>query len=341
MSHPPIFLEETLVNTGGKKTRRNKSRGNSGDILLISPWNQYDIPKYFIVPTWLSTLKTMSPFRSTYEVLAQDFRSRGIPTNAPGFCDDPSFLAVERSDPGYLNNYAAFIAKRPYTPEYLSRAQATISKAASLLHSELIQTGRLGACVDISGILSRILDREGIWNCGVKGSLTVTFPSETGIKPRYFWSVDHGNFVAGHAWVFAPPYTVLDVSVKQQPYGEKECAFLPETVLSVETTPATVDVEDIVSPSARMEMLRHGVPPSQHLYYGAPCIPDIFSAFPPISVPGLHGATLKYSPVAIHAPDGSFEEMRNMTFNGLTPWELYSSKLSAKLHGSDVGPHLA
>lgn len=276
--------------------------------------------------------RPMSPFRKTHEELASDFRARGIPINIPGFCDHPSFLAVERDNPSYLNHYAAFVAKKTYDPEYLEHAKIIVAKAASLLHKELVDNGRLGACVDISGILGRILDGEGIWNCTIKGSLTVTFPPEAKKESRYFWSVDHGNFIAGHAWIYAPPYTVVDIAVKQQPYDEDEYIYLPETVLSAERKQVMVKVDDIVSPSARAEMLAHGVPPDQHLYIAAQYIPDIFESFPAVSIKGLQGATLKYSPAAVHALDGTFEGMKNMSFNGLTPWELYSSKLRHLIH---------
>jgi len=124
---------------------------------------------------------------------------------------------------------------------------------------------------------------------------------------------------------------VVDISVKQQPYKKKELAYLPDTVLSMEKSPAPVEVGDIVSPSAQAEMFAHGIPPDQHLHVAACHIPEIFNSFPAVYVPGLLGAMLKYSPVAIQAPNGSFEEMRNMNFNGLTPWELYTTKLLDKL----------
>ena len=137
--------------------------------------------------------------------------------------------------------------------------------------------------------------------------------------------------MAGHAWVFAPPFTVVDISVKQQTFGKKERIYLPDTVLSTETRHAHVDADDIVSPAARMEMSANGVPSDQHLFVVTRLIPDILSAFPPIAEPGLLGATLKYSPVAIHAPDGSLEQMRCMTFDKLTPFEIYTSKVRAAL----------
>ena len=278
----------------------------------------------------------MVHFTATYSELERDFKRRGIPTHAPGFCDHPNFLAFESHDPTYLNNYAAFVARKVYDNAYLSRARTVISKSAELLYQELLRHGRLGACVDISGILSRILDREGVWNCPIKGSLTINFPPEAGLETSYFWSVDHGDFVAGHAWVFAPPFSVVDVAVKRQPYNPLKLPYLPEIVLSEDRRNISVDIEDIVSPSACAEMLAHGVPAASFLDVAAPQLKDMLQVFPAISVDGFQGSHLKYSPVAIGLPDKPLEEMRNMDFDGRTPWELYNEMFRGRLDGGNV-----
>ena len=275
----------------------------------------------------------MNPFDLSIDELAELFRRLEIPTSDPGFCDHPSFLELERQNPELLNLYAAFVARSRYSPEYLERAEVKIRRAAQALHRELLAHGRLGACVDISGILSRILDREGIWNTCVKGSLTISFPPESGIGPRYFWSCDRGEFVAGHAWLLAPPFTVVDISARQQPYEGLESNYIPEYVLSNDSEPTHVEVEDIISPEVRLAMVQQGIPPDRHLEFGARYVPGIFAAIPPIMVPGMDGSSLKYSPVAINAPDCPLEEMRNMDFGGMTPWELYDTKIRAEVAG--------
>ena len=278
----------------------------------------------------------MSVFSSTYESLTEDFRCRGISFDLPGFCDDPLFFEVERGNPHYLNHYAAFVAKRPYEPNYLRRAKAIIDNAVSRLYTELVGHGRLGACVDISEILFRILEQEKIWSCCIKGSLTITFPRKAGIDTLYFWSVDHGNFVAGHAWLCAPPYMVVDISVRLQPYRGNEANYIPDRVMTTDTSPVLVDVDDIVSPSVQWELLAYGIPSDQHLSEVAPLIPDIYNSFPAVVVSGLNGASLKYSPVAIHAPEDKLPDMENMLFRDMTPWQLYHSQFAGKLLGNNV-----
>lgn len=271
-----------------------------------------------------------SPFKLSYATLAAEFGRRGIPTSLPDFCDHPQFLQVENQNPGLLNNFAAFVAKRAYDHAYIARSERLVRELSSLLHAELVANGRDGACVDVSGILLRSLHAEGIWSCEIKGSLTIEFPPESGLQRRYFWSVDHGEFVAGHAWVFAPPYSVVDVAVRQQAHQPPELRYIPDMVLSRSLIQARFEIDDIVSPSARAEMLSLGIPPGKHLE-SAPHVPAIFAAFPATDVHDHRGASLKYIPVAVLAPDGSFEDMRNMSFDGLTPWQLYRSKLAPRL----------
>ena len=199
----------------------------------------------------------------------------------------------------------------------MGRARNVVSKIAALLYQELLRHGRLGACVDISGILSRILDREGIWNCPIKGSLTIEFPLSSALETSYFWSVDLGDFVAGHAWVFAPPFTVVDIiAFKQQSYSPSRLPFFTDMVLSEDHQAVSVEAADIVSPSARAEPLMHGTSPERLLDVSAPQLKDMLRVFPAIAVDGLRSSRLKYSPVAIGLPDKPLEEMRNMEFDG-------------------------
>ena len=153
--------------------------------------------------------------------------------------------------------------------------------------------GRLGACVDISGILVRMLEREGIWSCTITGSLTITFPPISELESKFFWSIDKGNFVAGHAWVFAPPYTVVDIAIKQQDFSREERLHLPEMVLSQSKTPVGVEVNEIISPIARQVLKSHGIPEDNQLSACLPYFPEIFDCFPAIVEHCPNGSQLK------------------------------------------------
>ncbi|MGB8783360.1 MAG: hypothetical protein WCD02_09580 [Terriglobales bacterium] len=157
------------------------------------------------------------PSRAELENL---FRRRGIDFSHPGFCDTPEFQAVERDDPTFLNSYAMYVRRLEFSAEYMDRARAVIQATADFLYAELVADGRRGACVDISGLILRFLEHQGIWCHVTCGALKIEFPQESGIRPKWFFPLMHrdNNAFTGHAWIYAPPYTVVDISVSLQPY---------------------------------------------------------------------------------------------------------------------------
>jgi hypothetical protein len=273
----------------------------------------------------------MVKYTAGFEKIAADFRQRGIPTDKPGFCDHPKFLEAESHDPDYLNNYAAFVATQPYSTDYLHHARGIIDKASRMLHKELETNGRVGACIDMSCILSRILEEEGIWNCGIKGSLTITFPPDSNEEKTYFWSIDQEEFVAAHAWLFAPPFSIVDLAIRQQPYKGKKIDYLPDFVISESTSIVRVETDDIINPSFKERLSVVEVTGDRDLGAFLPHLKEFMRLFPALNVNGVSGAILKYCPVAIHATDTPFEEMRNMDFGGKTPFELYNESFKGRL----------
>ena len=185
--------------------------------------------------------------------------------------------------------------------------------------------------MDIATVLSRILEREGIWNCVVKGSLTLKFPPAAKITPRYFWSIDEGNFTAAHAWVCAPPFYVVDVSVQLQPYAGREARYLPVLVCDEAKSLAEASVEDVVSPDARRFLNLNQLPKERRIHRASPEMAEFISRFPTRQL--YHkGTSLMYVPVATGAPDVPFEEIGSIHLDGGAPYEFYKRTVQPKLH---------
>jgi hypothetical protein len=266
----------------------------------------------------------MTKFYESFESIEDNFKKKDIPFNQPGFYDHPNFIEIERRCPEYLNNYARYVQLRPYSNTYLERAKKEIPIIANELHIELLRDGRQGACVDTSAVLSRILEREGYWNFIVKGSLTITYPKSSRIGKRYFWSVDEGDFVAGHAWVYAPPFYVVDITVKQQPHESGESKWLPDCVLSTNAALAEPTVEDIISPEVRRYLLSHGVQKYHQLEKVNPKMVRFLEVFNTYQVEE-NQTSLKYIPVAVSAPDCPLEEMIGISPKGMSAIETYEN----------------
>lgn len=283
----------------------------------------------------------MTDFAAPFAAIERDFKARRIPLETPGFYDHPSFMEVEKLDPRYLNNYARFVHDRPRDPAYDEYVRQTVPIVARVFHEHLKANSRLGACVDISGVISRALEMEGIWNFVVKGSLTIEFPRKTKITPKFFWSVDSGHFTAAHAWVAAPPYYIVDVAIRLQPYSDGEEEYLPEVICSSADTLTAGTLEDVVSPEVRAYLTSMRIPKSQQLRAASPDTHNFMKAFP-ARLFRFGETAMKFVPVATTAPDTRFQDMHAMLFDGKTGYELYVSDVKTALtqarHAQTITP---
>lgn len=262
-----------------------------------------------------------TPFSAPYEDIVSDFSARGIPTNSPGFFDHPAFLKIERDQPSYLNNYARFVQAQPYSEEYLARARREIPEIARLLHRELLADGRQGACIDLTMMLGKALNQEGFWNYQTKGGLTLSFPRTSGITPKYFWPADSHNPGTGHSWLVAPPFAVIDLTIKQQHHTEG-AQYLPEYVLTEETDPVAGALDDVASPEIRASAVRRGIPLSAILTRLYPSIEPFWRVFPPQAF-RFGELTLKYVATGVSAPDSPHDHPGAWKCNGRRAGQMY------------------
>lgn len=243
----------------------------------------------------------------------------GVDTSSPGFYDDPKFVAQEQNDPTFLDSYASFVRHVSRTAEYDAEAGRRIRDVCDFLYEELATDGRLGACVDISMGVSRFLERLGVWNYCAKGGITIEFDESVG-RPSICLAPVGGRQekAAGHAWVVAPPFEVVDVSVRLQPYRHEIGEFLPLYVMAkqVRATSATVadwvdpdDLNAFVLSKGRMPTMSDlkGLMGSQLVEwsrrYGIHYVDE-----PPVHI--------KYMTCGVSAPSAPFEEMSCLRLNG-------------------------
>jgi len=177
-----------------------------------------------------------------------DFKNLGIDTSAPGFYNDPIFLKIERKTPSILNEYNKFVMVKKYSDEYLIFVKKKIDIIVNILFDELSKSSRIGACIDISQILMLILEKEGIWSCMFDGSMTIEYSKELKITNTYFYTVDYGDYSAAHAWIAAPPYKIIDLSISFQNYEYSEKPYIPKYILTDYVTNAEIQAIDIVNP---------------------------------------------------------------------------------------------
>ena len=253
----------------------------------------------------------------------------GIDTSKPGFYDDPTFMAAERADPRMLEAYADFVEERDYTEDYIASAETCVERTAQFLYERLASDGRKGACIDASCVLSRFLERQGVWNYMVKGGLTVVFPTKSGLARAYFSPImSHDNpAVAGHVWVCAPPFRVVDLTVSLQPYkkgAEKYLTPGPLLAKAPQGRPFELTATDLFDPSDDYQAAYGRPHPTlQQAKRDDPKLFERIERYGAIEVP-FQDAQLRYFACGISAPDLPLEEIRSLSLSGKWPNEVWS-----------------
>ena len=261
----------------------------------------------------------------TRKELENKFRGLGIDFTKPGFCDSPEFQAVERNNPVFLKSYAEYVQTLGPSAEYLDHARIVVRDTAEFLYNELVADGRKGACVDISGVVLRFLERQGIWCHVVCGGVRVEFPAESGIRTRRFYPLMHrdNNAFTGHAWIYAPPFKIVDVSISLQPYSEDEQRYFhgytltehweePKTPIGVRDLLENELVEDHVRRFRRMPTMED-ISPNQRQF---------LREFPAHRLV-KDGLSFTYIPVKISAPELPLEQLLHPTLSGRRPMQVF------------------
>lgn len=267
-----------------------------------------------------------------FNEIKRDFTKRNIDITQVGFYDSPAFMRVEQNNPSYLNNYAKYVQLNKYNSAYLAKVREKVPFIANLLYKELQKEGRLGACVDMSATLSRILEREGIWNHVVFGSVSTEYPKESRLENGRFWCVDVSvggvRPTAPHAWVVVPPYHIVDLTIKMQPYSQGQDKYLPEIIISENIRPYTPVAEDLINTAYVHQLRRIGI--NDVINYVIPQFKEFNAIFPAVSVEE-NDCTFHYVPTSVSAPDTSFEEAVNLKLNGRYGYKLYQDIIKPAL----------
>ncbi|MDX7951635.1 hypothetical protein P7D22_10695 [Lichenihabitans sp. Uapishka_5] len=255
------------------------------------------------------------------KVLSRFFANRRIPTDAIGFYNSPQFLEAEGRDRSVLDFYAAWVRARPRDPGYDKMAREVVPAVAGFVAREVVTDGQLGACVDASMMLTKMLEEQGIWCYALRGALTITSPELD--DPTYFWVLDEKQN-PGHVWVAAPPFEIVDVSLRAQPYERHEAALVPEVLCVERGERITGTVDEYCSPQVLADAVaRNGhLPPDAHLQL-VPEMARVVASFPSIEV-GSGATRLRYnvSGIAVSsAPD--LDAIKSRRWNGRLAGDLY------------------
>jgi hypothetical protein len=173
---------------------------------------------------------------TSFDELDAKLRRLGIETQQFGFYDQPAFVAIEQANPAALEWYSSWVLQRPRDAAYNQYARTTVRKVASIVEQRLAASRALGACVNAATAMARMLDELGVWSFAVRGSLTIEIPTQPEAGRRYFPECDllaDPEAATGHAWLVAPPFLVVDLTLRHQKWVDLHpaiAAFLPAVV---------------------------------------------------------------------------------------------------------------
>lgn len=188
-----------------------------------------------------------------HALLTSDFKASGIDPSRFGFYDQPAFLARELANPTYRARYAEWVATRPLTSGYEQHVRATVPRLAHLLATTFAAHDARCRCLAATAMMTRMLDCLGVWSFGLLGSVIIEAPAR-GLR-RAIHTIDFKSGprgVAGHAWVVAPPFLIVDPSLALQRWEPVVGPLIPDVVLANSLAPVVQPrVEDCISERVR------------------------------------------------------------------------------------------
>jgi hypothetical protein len=261
-------------------------------------------------------------YKVPLDAIVGAWKRSGLTIDAPGFYDHPHFVRAEQAQPGYVNTYARYVRDQAYSEGYLARSEAAIQAAAALLSREVKADGRSNLCVTVSKVLSKILEREKVWNYVVVGAFSAAIRIDGSWQTHTFYPFDVRPVDAAHAWVVAPPFHIVDLTLRQQRYPGPAAAYLPDRLLTTYTFDAEAAAHEVCAPALLLGLRLKGFTDEDVLDQAFPAFKQFSSVFPPKAVQTA-SATLKYTPTRVITPEGDLDRLQSLTINGASPEVLY------------------
>ncbi|EWY35811.1 hypothetical protein N825_34180 [Skermanella stibiiresistens SB22] len=251
----------------------------------------------------------------------------GIGMPAPGFYDDSAFLHAGQADPKLIELYAQYVQHRPRTAEEDARTSAIVPRLTAIIARQVAVLERPGACVDGSLLLSRSLDRLGVWNYIAAGGFNAELTARRALGKRYLWVVDRldpGAGQLGHVWVVAPPFAVVDATIKSQGWDAPFAAAMPDWLAASDTQLAAMTVEDIIASEVREAYFRKTGQLDSNLHRMLrPDLVAVSEKFPGRKLE-IGSVRLRYLPTGICASDDQLEGIGTLSgLDGARIWADY------------------
>ncbi|MCE9579895.1 MAG: hypothetical protein K8W52_42655 [Deltaproteobacteria bacterium] len=152
---------------------------------------------------------------------------------SPGCYNDADFRRIEATAPvEALEAYARFVTMRSMSDEYANHVRQVVPYVLGRLTASA-KVGEINRnCFAVSMALLETLEKAGVWVFGLTGSARFRFPQGSGLEDQFFYATDSAasGHRAGHAWLVAPPFNVIDATAHFQGWRGAEATFLPQWI---------------------------------------------------------------------------------------------------------------
>lgn len=167
------------------------------------------------------------------------------PKTATGWYDDPEFLRAAAENPALWTEVAREAEQHGATPAARAHARNVLASVLPQLASLFEEDGRRSDCLNRSLLLQRLLEGAGVWCWVAQGGMTALFPSEWSIAPIGYRPLSLEQSL-GHCWVVAPPFRVVDLSLRHQNEDGRAERHLPAIVAIEDPEPLKLSLLDVV-----------------------------------------------------------------------------------------------
>jgi hypothetical protein len=252
------------------------------------------------------------------EELERLFQTLRIDYSQPGFYDDSNFLAEERRRPSMLETYGEWVTCRERTAAYDGHVRGVLAKLAPIISSRLDKHQWFGGCFAVTAMLTRMLDRLGVWNTVMKGAASVYVNGDS----RHFTTIDENQgkgYETGHSWIIAPPFDIVDLTLYHQwwqPVDSEFQAFAPKIVLAESTEIVRPRAQDVIAPA----LLKTGT--DAEMYRRLPDQRRFGAIFPPRRVL-IGDLDIRYVASGMTAPQEPLEGINTVGRAGVPALEIW------------------
>lgn len=267
------------------------------------------------------------------QALQKEFEDARIPTDQPGFYEDFQFVRRESKTPGYLDNYARFVQWQPYKDSYLWKAEEIIHVVGAELQHAMELENCAAAYDESPLVMSRILEREGVWNYVVHGAVTISFPISSGFAPYSFRSLDPDNNAIkarGYTWIYAPPFQIVDLALITQNYPDPIQHFLPKIVLEKDAEATVGEPEEILNSVAIEKFHAEGVSLEEGLSRLAPGFRKFQEDFPAYRFV-RDEVEFKFIPMRVVPNETPLEQFTKFVSKGRSAVTIYDKDIRPRL----------